>query len=108
MTPIPQALKSGWIEEVLKDDRYHPGMGFILDRRKVSSVASSDDARDALDYIKVHLHLFAGSRWGVLQGNIASLGMARMGQILSSNLPIEVDIFEDLDAAKDWICNKVL
>jgi hypothetical protein len=94
------------IQEIIKDEHYHPGMGFILDRRGVSEVASPEEVKAALDYIKYHQQIFKGSRWGVLQGNMASYGMARMGQILSVGMPIEVDIFDDLEQAKDWLTSK--
>jgi hypothetical protein len=93
------------VEEIIKDDRYRTGMGFVLDRRKVSAVSSADDVKGALRYITSHMQHFKGSRWAVLQSNLASFGMVRMGQILSENLPITVKIFENLDEAKNWLCS---
>jgi hypothetical protein len=93
------------VEEIIKDNGYQAGMGFVLDRRKVSAVSSVDDVKGALGYIRSHVKHFKGSRWAVLQGNLASFGMARMGQILSDGLPISVNIFENLDDAKNWLCS---
>jgi hypothetical protein len=97
-----------WIhamDDIIEDDHYQAGMGFVLDRRNVSAVSSTEEVRGAIDYLKRHLRYFKGSRWAVLQGNLASVGMARMGQILSDNLPITVNIFSDLDEAENWLCS---
>ncbi len=93
------------VEEIIQDDRYHAGMGFVLNRRKVAAVSSAEDVKGALRYIRNHAQHFKDSRWAVLQGNVASFGMARMGQILSDGLPITVNIFGNLDDAKNWLCS---
>ena len=54
-------------------------------------------------YIQAHLPLLSGSRWAFFTDSMLIFGLARMGQILTSDLPFHVSVFQDPDTAANWL-----
>jgi hypothetical protein len=81
---------------------YQPGFGFLFDRRAVPA-SSSGYIRAALSWVQLHKEKVTGCRWAVVVADLANYGMSRMGQTLGEDLPVEFEVFRDMDEATRWL-----
>ena len=91
--------------EVLQDARWQPGTVVLADRRR-SDPPTTQFVREMADYVAGHADAFRQCRWAVVVDDIASFGMARMGQELLEPFNVSYEIFEDMASAERWIARK--
>lgn len=62
-----------------------------------------------VDYVRAHLPLMSGSKWAFVTDSLLIYGLARMGQILTSDFPFRYAVFNDPDQAITWLgCPELL
>src|SRR5438477_9912571 len=83
------------MDGVLADPGYRVGFNFLVDRRRSSEAQTAAYIHAAAAYVEAHIEQLRGSRWAALVKNLTEYGMVRMGQAVTSTLPIEVASFED-------------
>jgi hypothetical protein len=88
---------------VFADPDFETGFNFLSDRRSAVEARSSDYLRAALSFLKYHDNELGTCKWATVVSTMAAFGMGRMTQILSENLRIRVEVFKDIDEARDWL-----
>ncbi len=81
-----------------------PGRCRVLsDHRALTAAATTGDVEDVVTGLTAHREMLAGSRCAVVVGRPASYGMMRMFSTLAERIPLGVEVFEDMDAARRWL-----
>lgn len=85
------------------------GVGLYVDLSGCPSTLEFKEEFRIVDYIRAHLPLMSGSKWAFVIDSLLVYGLARMGQILTSDLPFQYSVFKDPDDAMAWLgCRKLL
>jgi len=79
------------------------GVSLFCDLRDCHSTLDFKSEVRITSYIQAQLPLLRGSRWAFFTDSLLIYGLARMGQILTSDLPFHVSVFQNPDIAADWL-----
>jgi len=96
-----ELLKS--FASILAHPDYRPGMKSLTDMREVAHFATSGDIRQIVHFMEGCQDQISGGRAALVVSTDVSFGMARMLQIMSQHLPIEICVFRDLEEACTWL-----
>jgi hypothetical protein len=88
---------------VFADPEFETGFNFLSDRRAAVEARSSDYLRAALNFIKYYEKEMGDCKWATVVSTMAAFGMGRMTQILAEKLRVQIEVFKDIDEAKDWL-----
>jgi hypothetical protein len=88
---------------VFADPEFETGFNFLSDRRPASEARSSDYLKAALSFLKYHENELGRCKWATVVSTMAAFGMGRMTQILSENLSVQIEVFKDIEEARDWL-----
>ena len=64
---------------------------------------SAPEMESLVGLIGTHREERAPSRWAIVAGHDVHFGLSRMFEVYASNLPVEIRVFDDFEAAKDWL-----
>lgn len=90
------------MECVFAEPGYRPDFGILLDRSHLSRPAEADYISQMALFIDYRQGRFGPSRWAILTGEIASFGMGRMAELLSSHQST-IRPFHDRSEAEAWL-----
>jgi hypothetical protein len=90
------------MKAILADPEWVPGFRILVDRLQ-SAPPLPQDAHRMVAFRRRHLKEFGKVRWAVVSGQLAELGMVRMRQALSTDIPGEIDFFQNRAEALDWL-----
>ncbi|HEB59104.1 MAG TPA: STAS/SEC14 domain-containing protein [Gammaproteobacteria bacterium] len=83
---------------------FRPGMNILVDLREAYLVPTPDDLQNMATYVREHLSMRGTDYKAAL---VAESGIKRataeIYQSLASSMPMDVQVFNDLDAAYDWL-----
>jgi hypothetical protein len=88
---------------VFADPEFETGFNFLSDRRSASEARSSEYLRAALSFLKYHEKEMGNCKWATVVSTMAAFGMGRMTQILSEKLQVRIEVFKDIDEAREWL-----
>ncbi len=95
-----------WKETMLSifaDTNFEAGFNFFSDRRFAQQVRSPGFIRSALHFLKSHANEMGNCKWATVVSKAAAYGMGRMSQFLSEGLNIKIEVFTDIDEARQWL-----
>lgn len=93
------------MENIMNDERFKPSMNMFWDLREVdASGFSSDD----IDRIRAYMEIIQKKRGenyrvALLVSRALDYGISRMYQIVSDDMPFNLEIFYDEQEALNWI-----
>jgi hypothetical protein len=94
---------SAVMEAILADPAFHPGYGFLTDRRFVSEAPTTEYVQNVMAFLRKHQAAIGPARWAAVVSGPASYGMVRMAQHLGSELPFQIQVFTDEVMARRWL-----
>ena len=86
---------------ILRDPKFVPGFGFLLDRSRIPRPVKIDYIRQMVEFIEGHDAQSGGAYWAIVVVDLGSFGMARMAEILASSGKIRA--FLQMEEAKAWL-----
>lgn len=90
-------------EELFRQHGPLAGAALFCDLRGCNSTLDFKSEIRITTYMQAHLPLLSGARWAFFTDSMLIYGLARMGQILTSDLPFHVSVFQNPEAAADWL-----
>jgi hypothetical protein len=85
------------------DSNYERGFNFLSDRRLIEKPRSTEFIRSQISFLKEYTEQIEGCKWATVVSSTAAFGMGRMAQILSEDIPAEMQVFTDMDEARQWL-----
>ena len=89
-------------EEILAERPPMP-LRVLDDRRRISKFGKATDARRGARHAHDLVDVLRGARVAFVVSQAASFGMIRMFQILTEELPFELQVFYSLEEAEAWL-----
>jgi hypothetical protein len=85
------------------DADYEKGFHFLSDRRLIEIPRSTEFIRSQINFFRKHEEQIKGCKWATVVSSIAAYGVGRMAQMLSDDIPAEMQVFTDMDKARQWL-----
>ena len=99
----------GGFTALMNDQDYRPGIRELVDLRSVEDVMINARSIHNLVKLRADFHeAIRGNRMAIVVQAPSLFGFARMFQTLSSDLPIEVEVFWSVEKATSWLNNHTL
>lgn len=98
---FPEILKA--IDGSVHDPAFQRGFDVFSDHTEVEAPITPPDARAMVNHLENLSDFLAGARWAVVTATPASYGMLRMVSVLAERVPMDVQVFESLEAAEAWL-----
>jgi hypothetical protein len=86
----------------MSDPRFRPGVRLLLDRHGIGP-PSAEFVEGVSDFVGSHREVLSRCPCAIVVGGQAAYGMARMGQALLDIHGVSFRIFDDVEAAKEWL-----
>jgi hypothetical protein len=93
----------GALETLLQSPEYCPGLRGVVDMRGSKLDSCAVDVRRIADVLIRYRDTIGPSRSAVVVSKTVTYGMTRMFQAYADQSSIEVELFHDIDAAREWI-----
>jgi len=77
------------------------------DHRGATMTATSEQVRLAAQLIGGAASPFRGGRFAIVSANEASYGMMRMLAVHTEDIPIEMEVFRDIESADRWLLREL-
>jgi hypothetical protein len=101
--PTPQETLEA-ISSVLSDSRLPPDIGILINARALAEPPSPERVRRMVTAFAEQTTRLRDRRFAVVYaGGSATFGMLRMAQLLASELPSTLAMFETLEEAEAWL-----
>jgi hypothetical protein len=96
-----------FMEGVLGDPGFSPGIGIVDDQRLDPSVPSRNEVEVHAAWIRANSPRIGRIRWAVIvePTALAAFGMARVGEFLTHQCGVTIRAFTDLDSGLAWAAN---
>jgi hypothetical protein len=93
-----------FMEGLLADARFTPGMSIVEDRRGVLDAPTRIEVEIAAAWIRANATRLGKSRWAIVvdPGSQAAYGMARVGEFLTERSGVAQRPFTHVDEARAW------
>jgi hypothetical protein len=92
-----------YLDRLLEDPRFRPGMPGLIDCRRVRSVFSILDLRRTADESRKRPQMQVPGRAAVLASSNLIYGLLRMYEVFNEGNPSETRVFRKLDEAIAWL-----
>lgn len=95
---------SGFLESLLMDPAFEPGLAILDDRREDRLAPPRAEAEAAAAWLRANAARLGPIRWAIVlePSAQAAYGMARAAELLADNSGVEWRVFTDLRAATEW------
>jgi hypothetical protein len=95
---------SGFLESVLMDPAFEPGLSILDDRREDRLAPPRAEAEAAAAWLRANAERLGPIRWAIVlePSAQAAYGMARAAELLADNSGVEWRVFTDLRTATEW------
>lgn len=90
------------IDAAVSDPDFRPGLDVLSDHRAIGEPATTQQMESMAAYLE-GLPALASAKWAMVVSKTASYGMMRMLSVLVQNVPIEMQVFWDMEEALKWI-----
>jgi hypothetical protein len=101
-----EAQTADWIalfDRVLADPAHRPGMDFLIDRSRVSSIPTTESVAAIVAYYASHGAELGRCKLASVTGNDAAFGMNRMASVFAEATTVTVQVFRERDSAYRWL-----
>jgi hypothetical protein len=88
---------------VFADPDFETGFNFLSDRRSASESRSSDYIRAAISFLRYHEQEMGSCKWATVVSTMSAFGKGRISKILSEDLSTRIDVFKDIEEAREWL-----
>ena len=94
----------GFMESLLADTRFTPGMSIVEDRRGVTDAPSRIEVEIAAAWVRANAARLGKSRWAIVVDPAAqaAYGMARVAEFLTDRSGVAQRPFTKVDEARAW------
>jgi hypothetical protein len=102
----PAALQGfvDYLTQALADPRWKPQIQVLLDFRELDlATVSSDDMRRLVSFQRPLKESLSPGKLALVVGRPVDFGMARMWEVLSSEIGLTQGVFYSLEEAFDWL-----
>lgn len=84
---------------------FEDGMPVLEDLRGLDTAPPADCMRAMVGLFQARADRLTGTRWVMVvgRGHTALFGVGRMAEILAEGSPVTFAVFEDLQAAEEWL-----
>jgi hypothetical protein len=100
----PQAPE--WIalfDQILALPGFQPGTDFLIDRRGMTSIPTSQTVEAMMDYYVSRSEQLGHCRIVSVTTNSAVYGMTRMAEVFAERTTVTVRVFRDMESAYQWL-----
>ena len=99
-----------FMEELLTDPQFRPGLAIVEDRRGDRTVPSRNDVEIAAAWIRTNATRLGQSRWAVVLDptSLAAFGMVRVGEFLTDRSGVSLRAFTSIETARAWASGAAL
>ena len=99
-----------FMEGVIRDERFKPGVCLIEDRRGDSTVPTRGEVEIVAAWIRANARRLGEIRWAVVLApdSLASFGMARVGEFLTDRSGVTLRPFTSIEQARLWASGAAL
>lgn len=91
-----------FLQEILEDPDYSPGMNGIADLREVDLDVSYDQVRELVDWLG-SLEKRTRGYWAFVTGRPVTHGISRIFAALGEDLQERIEYFDSLEEATRWL-----
>jgi hypothetical protein len=88
---------------IFADPDFETGFNFLSDRRFSDQARSPGFIRSILHFLKSHSTEMGNCKWATVVSKAAAYGMGQMSQTLSEGSNIKIEVFTDIDEARQWL-----
>jgi len=92
-----------YLDELLVDPRFRPGMPGLIDCRRVKSLFSISDLRKTAADARLRPQLQVPGRAAVLASSNLIYGLLRMYEVFNEGNPAEIRVFRAPEEALRWL-----
>jgi hypothetical protein len=92
-----------YLDTVLRDPRFRPGMPSVVDCRGVKSLFSISDLRKTAADARSRPEMSVPGRVAVLASSNLVYGLLRMYEVFSDGQPVEMRVFRQPEEATAWL-----
>jgi hypothetical protein len=100
-----EAVKA-YLDELVVEPRFRPGMPGIIDCRRVTSLFSILDLRRTAADARARPQMQVPGRAAVLASSNLIYGLLRMYEVFNEGNPSEIRVFREPDKAMEWLRGK--
>ena len=100
-----EAVKA-YLDELVVEPRFRPGMPGIIDCRRVTSLFSILDLRRTAADARTRPQMQVPGRAAVLASSNLIYGLLRMYEVFNEGNPSEIRVFREPDKAMEWLRGK--
>ena len=79
----------------------------FADHRGLTTAATAAQVRVAAELIGGPGSPFRGGRWAIVSATQASFGMMRMLAVHTEEVPVEMEVFRDVESAERWLAREL-
>lgn len=99
-----------FMEGLLADPQFRPGLAILEDRRGDRVVPSRNDVEIAAAWIRSNAARLGQNRWAVVldPSSLAAFGMVRVGEFLTDRSGVSLRAFTSIDTARAWASGAAL
>jgi hypothetical protein len=91
------------IENILNHPDFHPGMKSLTDLRQAVHHTDSEDIQKIATLFIQNIKKIKGGKAAVVVSQKISFGMMRILQNFTEGIPFDIEIFYELEKAKEWL-----
>ena len=91
------------LAEILNHSDYRPGMKSLTDIRQVKPYSSEISVDRLVLFVSDYLNQIKCGKAAVVVSEEGRCGMKRMLKIVSDHLPIEINVFLNIEDARTWV-----
>ena len=91
------------IDAIVKEIRDGGGYDLLSDHRGIDTPATVEQLEGLVDHVRRRAKVLHGQRFSVVTATPASFGMMRMLSVLAQRIPMEVNVFQDIAEAEQWL-----
>jgi hypothetical protein len=106
VTGTGEAQAPEWLElfdRVLADPAHRPGMDFLIDRSRITSIPTRETVTAIVGYYAGHGAELGRCKVASVTANDAVFGMNRMASVFAEETTVSVQVFRDRDSAYHWL-----
>lgn len=92
-----------YLDTVVKDPLFRPGMPSIVDCRGVKSLFSISDLRKTAADTRSHPEMSVPGRVAVIASSNLVYGLLRMYEVFSEGQPVRIRVFRQPEEATAWV-----
>jgi len=104
---LSDADVSATIQQMIDAVAGETGYNVFGDHRGMTTPATSEQVSIAAKLIGSPSSPFRGGRWAIVSSTDASFGMMRVLSVKTEDVPVEMEVFRDIESADRWLLREL-